>query len=616
MGYVTLQSRSDIVNCLAILHSRKHVPDDQMKLFCEILHFRADLREDHYTEQGRARYRERIQPLFKGLDFPLCRPKYLTKLILPKQSEYTHLCDLHRELNADFVHQWFKLLALEVGARLEDLRSSSEKTLGSYIWLHYIKPLTRLHKLWESPQRTQEAFGDFIEVGLKKDMYLIDARSQLDKCEACILARIGGHPQTIMCLRAIVKSRLTPESQERHRSRLRLLRLTENWLALWQLTDLKRETTDYSSLWQKHLKENDLLAEDIWEKRKQLEIECQRNRKDLRHKLNQGNLEEAWKYEEVMIALDASEKAGKNCIHDAENDIIDTYAALRSTQRTSRFFSMLDSLGSHNEALEAPKASHPSRRSEMLAERSYGQTRHQAQDSPNESDVLSDNLSSMKIGSCEKGSPDTYVDPFYLESKYPADSFRTDPSTTRRSNARSVASVLQINPANRESRYSTDTISNNDRVLPNDGSKIHLPQRASTVSRASRNSKSFESKSGHVRRSNTVMTWISEESPTMTEFSSLRGRQQLPLAERDANGIFRSRYSSASITRKPQYEKEKNLPDEYDDKHIPDSLNSWITASIPDSRKSYQSSTNSLASSDSAFSRLRASPLFRQIKED
>lgn len=343
-------SRIDSINCLSVLSDHKIVPDNQIKLFCEILQFRSELGEGLYDVSARARYKRRIQPLIKSLKFPLEKPRALVKLILPKQSEYTNLCDLHQDLNADFVHQWFKLLALEVGARLEILRNSNEKDIGSYAWNHCIKALTRLHKIWETADRVEEAFGDFVEKGLNEDISLVDVRPQLDRCEACVLTRIGGHVGTVLALRAVVKSRITPESQAKHPKRLRLLRLIEHWIMLWMETNNDKRGSKVT-LQNKELHDNDRLSEELWEKRRELELEQQRARRAQRHLLD-GKFSASKKCKDMAKSF--SENVDNDSIYDAENDIIDTYAALRQTQRTSRLFS---AILANSQALEASFAS-------------------------------------------------------------------------------------------------------------------------------------------------------------------------------------------------------------------------------------------------------------------
>lgn len=315
-------SRADPVNCRSILADRKVVPDDQIGIFCEILQFRREYGEHYDTEEGRAIYYNRLRTLLPKLKFPLSSNHGLaSKLILPKQSEYTHLCDVHEGLNADFVHQWFKFLALEVGARLEILRTSNRDYIGSYAWDNVVKQLTRIHKMWERRGRINEAFGDFTDTGLDGVRDLISVERQVDGCEACILARIGSHEPTLFALRAAVKSRISLESSARHPRRLRLLRLIETWIQIWQARLDYR--SDRQGARSQEMRDNTHLANNLYCKRKRLEVFLHENKYTREHGIKQD------------IDTDKEEEDTKDVFYQAEHDIIDTYSALRATQRQS-----------------------------------------------------------------------------------------------------------------------------------------------------------------------------------------------------------------------------------------------------------------------------------------
>lgn len=322
-------SDPDSVNCRTVLADRKLVPDEQIRLFCDILFMRFNVGEGLHDEYARTCYINRIRPQITKLRFPLTRPHgVVRKLLLPEQSKYTYLCDIHCGLNADFVHQWFKFLALEVGARMEILRSSSQEHVGVYAWHSIIKPLTRLHKMWLTPEQVREAFGDFVETGFDPQITLIDAKRQADGCEACILARIAEHPNTLWALHTLIKSRITPESHERHPTRLRLLRLIDPWIQLYQ--DRYMTAAEVASMKQKEASNG--LAEELYEKRQEIKLEQHRQRRAQR-KLLDVRYSGSKKYKDLVKDLD--EKALDENLYDAEHDIIDHYAALRASQRAS-----------------------------------------------------------------------------------------------------------------------------------------------------------------------------------------------------------------------------------------------------------------------------------------
>lgn len=328
-------SNVESVNCRHLLANRKHVPDDQISLFCDILRFKGDLGEGFEDEYTRRCYVNRLRPLLPKLRFPLAKPPSIVrKLLLPEQSQYTRLCDMHAGLNADFVHQWFKFVALEVGARLEILRSGGPEQVGEFAWENVIAPLTRLHKIWLSAEQVHEAFGDFSEVENDPQMSLIDVNHQHDGCEACILARIGTHINTVWALRTLIKSRISLESHSKHPSRLRLLRLVEPWIQCYQARYDNAPEEEPLRIKQRELSTG--LAEELYEMRKEIEINQHRQRRAQR-KLLDLHYSGSTKYKKLVKDLEAD--AVNDSIYDAENDIIDTYAALRATQRASALLS-------------------------------------------------------------------------------------------------------------------------------------------------------------------------------------------------------------------------------------------------------------------------------------
>jgi len=396
-----LTSDPDSVNCKNILADRKLVPDEQIKLFCDILFLHRDTGENLDDEYGRKCYLNRIRPLMVKLRFPLAKPhSVVRKLLLPEQSKYSYLCDVHSGLNADFVHQWFKYLALEVGARMEILRSSNREHIGTYAWDAIIKPLTRLHKIWLSPEQVREAFGDFVETEFDPQYSLIDARPQADGCEACILARIGTHINTVWALHTLVKSRITLESHARHPSRLRLLRLIDHWIQHYQ--DRYSTNTEVARLRQRGSSTG--LAEELYEIREEIKIEQHRMRRAQR-KLLDVRYSGSKKYKRLVKDLD--DKAVDDNIYDAENDIIDHYAALRASQRASALI-----LGGNFDS-EAYPHPHPRYRSESRASTpatTQGQRRLSLSPSPSPSPYA----------------PKAHADRTYLESRYSTNTLRNN----------------------------------------------------------------------------------------------------------------------------------------------------------------------------------------------
>ena len=388
----------DLINCKNVLADRKLVPDEQIKLFCNVLFLQGDTGENFDDEYGRKCYLNRTRPLMTKLRFPLAKPhSVVRKLLLPEQSKYTYLCDVHSGLNADFVHQWFKYLALEVGARMEILRASDREHIGAYAWDAIVKPLTRLHKIWLSSEQVQEAFGDFVETEFDRQYSLIDAKPQADGCEACILARIGTHINTVWALHTLVKSRITLDSHARHPSRLRLLRLIDAWIQHYQ----ERYSTDTEVTRLRQRDSSTGLAEELYEIREEIKIEQHRMRRAQR-KLLDVRYSGSKKYKKLIKDLD--DKALEDNIYDAENDIIDHYAALRATQRASALI-LAGSLDPEGHQPSAGHTPYPLYRNESKASMS---ATPQGQPSLN------------------PYAPESHAERAYLESRYSINTFRNN----------------------------------------------------------------------------------------------------------------------------------------------------------------------------------------------
>lgn len=321
-------SKAGAINCKNVLADRKLVPDDQLKLFCQFLQDNHSGEVIRHPDGGYHIHKDYPQP--HKLKFPIGKPDLITrKFFLPKQEDYTFLCNEHATLNADFVHQWFKFIQLEVGARLEILRASSREYVGAYAWDNVVKPLTRLHRIWMRDADVKKTFGKFCHEGFESTIDTIDVTYQEDGCEACILKRIGSHINTLHALRCIIKSRLSLESHAKHPRRLRLLRIVDPWIELLESKYGISEGTDQRKIQDRWITG---LSEELYEKRKELELDRHRRRRAQRHLLEIHH-SNSKKYKQYVKDLESSAIDGN--FHDAENDIIDAYAALRASQKAS-----------------------------------------------------------------------------------------------------------------------------------------------------------------------------------------------------------------------------------------------------------------------------------------
>lgn len=209
-----------------ILADKSIVSDEQMQIFARVLFFDQRLSEGPTNQICRTRYQRRVTPLVEQLVWPLSKPSLLQKLLLLRQVNSTHLCELHEQLNGMIVHSWFKMLSLEVGKRLEALRMAQTDDVEIQ---SVISALTDVRRVW-----------------LESDTGL-SGSFQRDRCEACILAQVASDEAAVLALRAAVKSRQSREQQREHPSRLRLLRLINGWLSeLVTDPDIVRANTELS----------------------------------------------------------------------------------------------------------------------------------------------------------------------------------------------------------------------------------------------------------------------------------------------------------------------------------------------------------------------------------
>lgn len=298
-----------------VLVDRKLVPDEQLKVFCDVLHFEYEHGDGwREGEDGINRYVNRIRPLIPRLRYPLAKANRVERLLIGKRTTQATLCNAHIGLNADFVQQWFKYLTLEVGARLEILRYSNPT---DWTWYNVIIPCFRLNRIWTKPHQLKDYFGINVDTESKNEFPLIENDFQTNECKACILARIGSHPGTLLALNSCIRSRISFESHRKHPNRLRLLRLVGPWL------DSCLDKNTSNSLAAKRLIS---AIEDLHLTRKRLDLD-------------------------LMTARSAAKTEDPfenpfNSIEDAENDVIDTYAALRATQRFSSMLSPIKETGS------------------------------------------------------------------------------------------------------------------------------------------------------------------------------------------------------------------------------------------------------------------------------
>ena len=125
-------------------------------------------------------------------------------------------CSLHKPLNGHVIRSIFNLVALEVGVRMNHLVARSERL--SFEQRAILQSLRELHSMWLEPETYTSTF---LQSPLAIWSY------QEDKCEACMLARIGGNAEILRCLRTVVLSRTRTQKQ---RPPPRVARWVEEWI--------------------------------------------------------------------------------------------------------------------------------------------------------------------------------------------------------------------------------------------------------------------------------------------------------------------------------------------------------------------------------------------------
>jgi hypothetical protein len=140
------------------------------------------------------------------------------------------LCDFHRDLDSKLIRRLMGLITLECTVRIHRYREWRRRnTLPGTVtnWLDRIDAMTGL---WMSRDAFNAAFG-YERVSPNQNR----VRS---KCEACIMAAIGGRPHALAYLRASMIGRRDRHVDQRRRMP-RLLRVVESWIGHFK-ADVRR----------------------------------------------------------------------------------------------------------------------------------------------------------------------------------------------------------------------------------------------------------------------------------------------------------------------------------------------------------------------------------------
>jgi hypothetical protein len=226
------------------------------------------------------------------------------------------LCLVHKALSTALIHEIFTLLSLEVGHHCNSMTRHNA-------WLSptqnaAIHQLRQLHSLW-LPEKTY--VKTFLEPPNPDWSY------QKSGCEGCILTRIGSDLQIIVELRALLMSRR--QTVKKRKSPPSLLKFVDGWvLGLVGEGERKREIMQGSEMQGEELK---IIRKRIWRERRDQkgaakgkgdDSEIEEEKQDVNEKADEATEEEQFEQEELAQEANVS---------DFEGEIIDHYAALRST---------------------------------------------------------------------------------------------------------------------------------------------------------------------------------------------------------------------------------------------------------------------------------------------
>lgn len=281
---------------------------EDIKLLTQILH---RYREDEQSAK-------RTQTLIAGVPPQLRRSGFLN-LISNRTSRLPAIapaCSFHKPLNAHVIRSIFNLVALEVGVRINHLVARSDKF--SFAQRVVLNSLRELHSMWLEPDVYS---GTFLQEPLAEWSY------QENKCEACILARIGENTDILTALRTVILSR----TQTRKRRRQpRLTRWVEEWIdrhADLRLTLFQKSNEDGQEMkraWKAAYK--DRISHEQNSRR---EHDRQRADKVVETSRVRGN--DIERPDEGNDETEPADHTGEDQ-YDFEHEIIDHYAALVSSQ--------------------------------------------------------------------------------------------------------------------------------------------------------------------------------------------------------------------------------------------------------------------------------------------
>ena len=264
----------------------------------------------------------------KKLPKRLQRPGALMSIIKPYAKSRAPLCDLHHGLHPKIIASLFTLIALEVGYHLNRLANNMHMLTEDQVQL--VLRLRQMHLLWHEKETYERTFGRLAEGPWKYED---------SQCEACIIHRLASNFEAVCDLRCAVLARMNTR-QMKHRGEP----LLKVWLDYW-LEQLKTYQTDFEYYQAMEKNKADGLA--LKERLKKIYYDTPRGRKRAEKKLRMaGGTEESASttavgsspYPRPVSGMQEQAEDGNyydqdvtDAHYDAELEVVDHYAALKST---------------------------------------------------------------------------------------------------------------------------------------------------------------------------------------------------------------------------------------------------------------------------------------------
>ncbi|KAJ4861018.1 hypothetical protein T069G_06006 [Trichoderma breve] len=230
----------------------------------------------------------------KGLDVTLLRPRNLLTLFtlgicgqrLSLYSEGPRLCTAHKALDSRIVRCILQLVADECTIQTNRYRSLRLKKMLKPSLEDWMKRIDSITALWLGEYKFQRLFGCHLRGGMPDCVRT--------KCEACMLAVIGGSSIYLTDLRASVLARqmYNTELTGREYRRPRLLRVIDSWISFFQ-EDGQKDICESSEAMASEIVEMRTLARkkrDKRDERRRRKGKLPRVRKNMRVRLTKEGL--------------------------------------------------------------------------------------------------------------------------------------------------------------------------------------------------------------------------------------------------------------------------------------------------------------------------------------